>query len=80
MGILKKRCFSSEYGIIQLDEYITDEPYCHNNNDCPTQFICGKMLSNPEDDTISFDTFGWAFLQVFITTTLEGWTDIMIAV
>ena len=35
------------------------------------------MISNPNYNLINFDTFGWAFLQVFQIVTLEGWSDTM---
>ncbi|CAD8085687.1 unnamed protein product [Paramecium sonneborni] len=73
-GYAKLRCFD-EYGIIQMSGYDTDEPFC--NGSCPDNYICGKMLDNPINGLLSFDNFGLAFLQVFIITTLEGWTTIM---
>ncbi|CAD8053314.1 unnamed protein product [Paramecium primaurelia] len=73
-GYAKLRCFD-ENGIIQMSGYDTDEPYC--NGSCPDNYICGKMIDNPINGLLSFDDFGLAFLQVFIITTLEGWTTIM---
>jgi hypothetical protein len=36
------------------------------------------MLSNPEGNYLNYDNFAFAFVIVFQTCTLEGWTQIMI--
>ncbi|CAD8122811.1 unnamed protein product [Paramecium sonneborni] len=77
-GYLKRRCFS-EIGIKLLTKFEINA-YCAIDSDCPTDYICGKQIRNPESDLINFDTFGWAFLQVFVITTLEGWSKISEAV
>jgi hypothetical protein len=45
--------------------------------ECPDDFICGKTLENPNWGVNNFDNILYSFLQVFIITTLEGWTEIM---
>ncbi|CAD8210431.1 unnamed protein product [Paramecium octaurelia] len=77
-GYLKRRCFS-DIGIT-LTTSIEKDAFCTADSDCPTDYLCGKQTSNPQNDLINFDTFGWAFLQVFVITTLEGWAQIQEAV
>jgi len=49
--------------------------------DTPTSnFICAKGVLNINNGYTNFDSFGSAFLQVFIMITLEGWTDIQISI
>lgn len=61
-----------------MDGFDASEPFC--SGECGEGYTCGKMFSNPENDLISFDNFGMGMMQVFTTTTLEGWTTIMEAV
>lgn len=35
------------------------------------------MLSNPNHGVSNFDNILYSFLQVFLVTTLEGWTEVM---
>lgn len=63
-GLLKRRCIGEDTGIALSDDVC---------NECPDGFICAKTLSNPQNDLISFDSFGWALTQVLIVTTLGGW-------
>lgn len=68
-GLLKKRCFYEETGIM-YDKLIDDDPYCNDSDDCskyfdqadPKSLICGKMDENPNWGITNFDTFGWSFL------------------
>ncbi|CAD8079150.1 unnamed protein product [Paramecium primaurelia] len=84
-GYLKRRCIGEESGITWISEELL---FCSDDNNCPfpeqtifnENFICGKQIANPQNNLINFDTFGYAFLQVFIITTLEGWTQIQTAV
>lgn len=67
-GLLKYRCMTESEGI-------------HHGGGvcgtCSTGFICGKTMENPVFGLINFDTFLQSLLQVFITTTMEGWSIIM---
>lgn len=38
------------------------------------------MMDSPNYGVTNFDTFGWAFLNVFQIITLEGWSDTMLYV
>lgn len=53
-----------------------DEIVC-GNYDCPDEFTCGKTMENPNYGVSNFDNILYSFLQVFLVTTLEGWTEIM---
>lgn len=81
-GYLKKRCFFRETGLFKSP----DDPLCEDDSFCEFEgfpkeaFICGKLMENPNWDLTSFDTFFYAFLVVFQTSTLGAWNDIMIEV
>ncbi|CAD8085427.1 unnamed protein product [Paramecium sonneborni] len=83
-GYLKRRCIGEVTGITWISDEIL---FCSDDSNCPFQndasnekFICGKQIANPQNNLVNFDTFGYSFLQVFIITTLEGWTTIQTAV
>ena len=40
-------------------------------------YICAKMVSNPFQNVMNFDTFGWSLFQIVQCVTLEGWSDAM---
>ncbi|EGR31607.1 hypothetical protein IMG5_106200 [Ichthyophthirius multifiliis] len=81
-GILKKRCIEKETGIeLYINENLNFS-FCAHSNDCvkydnTKEYICGKLISNPCNDIVNFDTFGWSFLTVFQIVTMEGWSDIL---
>ena len=75
-GLLKRRCFDPITGRPWTDE-IGVEIICGSQS-CPKGFVCGKMLNNPNYNITHFDTIFYAFLMVFQSVTLEGWTEIMI--
>ena len=65
-GVLKKRCFHEEKGIELIDNYIKKNIFfCIENTDCKKKdYICGKLIENPNWGLTNFDTFIYAFLQV----------------
>jgi len=71
MGVLKKRCFLPETGVAHEDDIIC------GYKECPSGYICGKMLKNPDFDITGFDDIGISLLMVFVCVTMEGWTQIM---
>lgn len=86
-GVMKKRCFSVDEGIPLEDllESMTNyEKFCISDDDCGTrdgvEYICGKMIANPNFSVTNFDTIFYSFLMAFQSVTLEGWSDIMLAV
>ena len=70
-GTLKFRCIKKEFGITHPEEYIC------GNFQCPINYICAKLLDNPNGGLRNFDTFFYSFVQVFQLATLEDWTIIM---
>jgi hypothetical protein len=50
---------------------------CGVDSDCAEGFFCGKALLNPSKNLLNFDTFPYAFIQVYQSVTLEGWVQIM---
>ncbi|XP_014729142.1 PREDICTED: sodium channel protein type 5 subunit alpha-like [Sturnus vulgaris] len=43
------------------------------NTECPENYTCEKIGSNPDFGYTSFDHFGWAFLSVFRLMTQDYW-------
>ncbi|RZK65505.1 MAG: ion transporter [Pedobacter sp.] len=51
---------------------------CNTDSDCiGDNFICGKMIANPNWGITNFDSVASSFLMVFQVTSLEGWSDTM---
>ncbi|KAK3258296.1 hypothetical protein CYMTET_32653 [Cymbomonas tetramitiformis] len=44
---------------------------------CPSPQVCADADSNPKSGTVSFDNILIASYTVFVSTTFEGWVDIM---
>jgi Ion transport protein len=44
---------------------------------CDVGEICGKMMDNPNLGNTNFDNILYSLLQVFVVTTMEGWTQTM---
>ena len=83
-GSLKKRCFSLDGGIPLYNADGDDnnfQQYCSSDSDCGTvnsvEYICGKMIANPNYGSMNFDSIGSSLLFTFQTVTMEGWSDIM---
>ena len=49
-----------------------EDPY-----DCEAGQSCVGYGSSPMDDYVKFDNFLWSFLNLFVTSTLEGWSSIL---
>lgn len=43
------------------------------SEECPENYTCEKIGSNPDFGYTSFDHFGWAFLSVFRLMTQDSW-------
>ena len=69
-NILKKRCFLSNFGIIQSENI-----FCGNIK-CGENYFCG-IYKNPDFESTNFDNFYSAFLQVFRIMTFNNWTYLM---
>lgn len=79
-GVLKKRCFDKQTGLIILQNF--DNSYighlcgyatCPN----PEINICGKFFSNPNMNITNFDSFLWSLLNMFQEITMESWSNTM---
>ena len=75
-GILKKRCFSYQTGLMISQNYDTSyNGILCGYASCPTSdLICGKMMDNPNFNITNFDTFLWSLLMMFQGITLENWS------
>ena len=70
-GILKQRCLNKFTGLISQD-FI----YCGNLK-CPNDYLCIKLLDNPDNNSTNFDNFLSAIIQVLRVITFDNWTDVM---
>ena len=69
-GMLTKRCLNIATG------YVDNDAICGSHT-CPEGQVCVDFLGNPNFGNTNFDNIFSAFLTVFQTVTLEGWTDNM---
>ena len=69
-GILTKRCLTIATGEV-------DPNTLCGAHSCPNGAICVEYLGNPNFGGTNFDNIFSAFLTVFQSVTLEGWTDNM---
>ena len=80
-GLLKKRCFNQYTGLLLAQDPEFQDPLISGVMcgyiDCPADYQCGKLASNPNFDQINFDTIFYSYLMIFQSITLEGWTGIM---
>ena len=56
-----------------------DGMFCGGQDGCPSGYFCGKIRENPSYGFMNLDNVYFAFLAVFTSVTLEGWSDIMVA-
>jgi hypothetical protein len=71
-GVLKRRCVYTDSGVVHPDDL-----YCEGFI-CPKGTFCGKTRANPNFGVTSFDNIFYAFLAIFQSVTLEGWSVIMV--
>ena len=71
-GVLKKQCFEKAFGIPSIIRTICGNIKCPNS-----EYVCGKMLDNPNYGINSFDNIFYAFFNVFQIVTMDGWTGIL---
>ena len=72
-GVLKKWCIKELSGSPHPDDL-----FCGGGDGCPSGYFCGKIRANPYYGFLNFDNVYFAFLAVFTTVTLEGWSEIMV--
>jgi|JI10StandDraft_1071094.scaffolds.fasta_scaffold22793_7 hypothetical protein len=72
-GVLKKRCINENTGSPHSDSL-----FCGGGDGCPDGYFCGKTRENPYYGFLSFDNVYYAFLAVFTSVTLEGWSEMMV--
>jgi hypothetical protein len=89
-GLLQNSCTDRPTGRVYLDFVNNQGPFLCTSDSCPTgstimnsatsnytDLICAKNNENPDFGITNFDNIFSAFLQVYVVTTLEGWTQIM---
>lgn len=89
-GLLQNSCTDKPTGRVYKDFVNHQGPFLCTTGSCPsggniintattnyTELICAKNNENPDFGFTNFDNIFSAFLQVYIVTTLEGWTQVM---
>eukprot|EP01084_Bolivina_argentea_P020439 38005_1 len=92
-GLLHRQCFSDNFIKYENNGeklwlnnelyFINGQHFCFHvgtdkNNGCPTYYPwCLDIAPNPNNGLTNFDNFAYAMLNVFVTISLEGWTQIM---
>lgn len=72
-GVLKKRCVNELTGSPHPSNL-----FCGGGDGCPSGYFCGKLRANPYYGFLNFDNVYFAFLAVFTSVTLEGWSEMMV--
>lgn len=90
-GLLQNSCTDLPTGKVYLN-YADDnpQPILCTSSSCPTPFniastnytnlVCAKNNENPQFGTVNFDNIFSSFLMIYVVTTLEGWSFIMMYV
>jgi hypothetical protein len=89
-GLLQNSCTDKPTGRLYLDLVSSQGPFMCTKDSCPTgsaivntatsnftDLVCAKNDENPDFGFTHFDNMFSAFLQVYVVTTLEGWTSVM---
>ena len=89
-GLLQNSCTDKLTGKVYIDYVNNQGPFLCTSTSCPTgsaiinspssnftELMCAKNNQNPDFGFTSFDNIFSAFLQVYVITTLEGWTQVM---
>jgi len=65
-GILKKRCYQASTGLIlqQSSDSTTVGVLC-GAFVCPGDYICGKLIENPDYGVLNFDNILWSLVMIF---------------
>jgi len=78
-GLLQNRCYNINNGsFYSFEDYktlCTDDVDCIDYSSVGNEYVCAKSTYNPNNDVIKFDNVLNSLLVVFITITMEGWTD-----
>jgi len=79
-GLFLNKCMNEDYGYFY--DYNDSNTMCTTNDDCSdfssigAAYICSKSSFDPNNGVIGFDNFLQSLLAVYITITMEGWTDV----
>ncbi len=66
-------------GILSYKTLCTTAEDCKMYESGPGDYyVCSKYILNPDNDSINFDNTLNSLLVVYITITMEGWTDVFI--
>ena len=92
-GILQNTCTDAPTGRTYMDFPNNQGPFLCTSGSCPTgsgisnsatsnftDLFCAKNNVNPDSGTSNFDNIFSSFLMVYVVTTMEGWSSIMIYV
>lgn len=63
-----------------MDFYLdqANQGLCGGQNYCPENNFCGEIMGAADYGTTNFDNILWGLLQIFISITMEGWSEFMV--
>jgi hypothetical protein len=89
-GLLQNSCTDLPTGRVYIEYENNRGPFMCTSGSCPsivntavsnyTQLVCAKNNENPDFGTVHFDNIFSSFLMIYIVTTMEGWSTIMMYV
>jgi hypothetical protein len=74
-GVMHNRCFHAATG--KVASTFDQSQLCGGSQRCQPGYLCGKAGPNPVSGLYSYDNVFASFLLVFITVTMEGWSQAM---
>lgn len=89
-GLLQNSCTDLPTGKVYVNYETGQGPFLCTSGSCPaitniattnyTNLVCAKNNENPEFGTVHFDNIFSSFLMIYVVTTMEGWSTIMMYV
>jgi len=79
-GLTKQVCVHIDTGMVNLEfrDDVMNQGFCGGANYCPAGNFCGQQIAGADYGTTNYDTILWGLLNVFVTITMEGWSEFMI--
>lgn len=79
-GLTKQVCFTITTGTgdASFNDDLMNQGFCGGASYCPAGDFCGQQIASADYGTTNFDNILWSLLNIFISITLEGWSEFMV--
>lgn len=79
-GLTKQVCVHIDTGKVNLEfrDDTANQGLCGGANYCPVGDFCGQQIAGADYGTTNYDNILWGLLNVFVTITMEGWSEFMV--